>query len=158
MSASVIRSRAMVTHAIDRYRWNEITDGAALQEGGRIVEIGTYQELSRKHPNAAVVSSRKLGRYGGINEDFVLVDARRRGKADGAQEPIEGSIEAAIEAIEQRVFVWREACVAEDRVKAGGAQGSVDALALPGSRARQIHRGDPLAPRQSGRSSCRPVG
>jgi hypothetical protein len=35
----------------------------------------------------------------------------------------------AIEAIEQRVFVWREASIAEYR--AGGAQGSVDALALP---------------------------
>ena len=40
MSASVIRSRAMVTHAIDRHRWNEITDGAVLREDGRIVEIG----------------------------------------------------------------------------------------------------------------------
>ena len=59
MSASVIRSRAMVTHAIDRHRWNEITDGAVLQEDGRIVEIGTYQELSRKHPNVAVVGSGK---------------------------------------------------------------------------------------------------
>ena len=59
MSASLIRSRAMVTHAIDRHRWNEITDGAVLQEDGRIVEIGTYQELSRKHPNVAVVGSGK---------------------------------------------------------------------------------------------------
>ena len=40
MSASLIRSRAMVTHAIDRHRWNEITDGAVLQEDGTIVEIG----------------------------------------------------------------------------------------------------------------------
>jgi hypothetical protein len=30
LSASVVRSRAMVTHAIDRHRWNEITDGAVL--------------------------------------------------------------------------------------------------------------------------------
>jgi hypothetical protein len=48
-----------------------------------------------------------LGRHGGINEDFVLVDARRRGKADGAREPIEGSVGAAIEAIEQRVLCGR---------------------------------------------------
>ena len=41
------------------FRWNEITDGAVLQEDGRIVEIGTYQELSRKHPNVAVVGSGK---------------------------------------------------------------------------------------------------
>src|ERR1700726_1910573 len=57
MSASLIRSRTMVTHAIDRHRWNEITDGAVLQEDGTIVELGTYQELSRKHPNVAVVGS-----------------------------------------------------------------------------------------------------
>ena len=50
MSASLIRSRAMVTHLIDRHRWNEITDGAVLQEDATIVEIGIYQEPSRKHP------------------------------------------------------------------------------------------------------------
>ena len=47
MSASLIRSRAMVTHAVDRHRWNAITDGAVLQEDGAIVEIGTYRDLSR---------------------------------------------------------------------------------------------------------------
>src|SRR5499433_3149722 len=57
MSASLIRSHAMVTHAIDRHRWNEITDGAVLQEDGAIVEIGTYRDLSRKHPNVAVIGS-----------------------------------------------------------------------------------------------------
>ena len=57
MPASLIRSRAMVTHAIDRHRWNEVTDGAVLQEDGTIVEIGTYRELSRKHPDVAVVGS-----------------------------------------------------------------------------------------------------
>ena len=40
-----------------------------------------------------------LGRYGGINEDFVLVDARRRGKSDGGQEPIEGGAKTAVEPI-----------------------------------------------------------
>ena len=57
MSASLIRSRAMVTHAIDRYCWNEMTDGAVLQEDGAIVEIGTYRDLSRRHPNVAVIGS-----------------------------------------------------------------------------------------------------
>ena len=57
MAASLVRSRAMVTHAIDRHRWNEVTDGAVLQEDGTIVEIGTYPELSRKHPNVPVVGS-----------------------------------------------------------------------------------------------------
>ena len=45
MSASLIRSRAMVTHAIDRHRWNEIAGGAVLQEDGAIVEIGSYPDL-----------------------------------------------------------------------------------------------------------------
>src|ERR1700750_1072644 len=57
MSASLIRGRAMVTHAIDRHRWNEITDGAVLQEDGAIVEIGTYRDLSRKNPIVAVIGS-----------------------------------------------------------------------------------------------------
>src|SRR6516225_2508066 len=57
MSASLIRSRAMVTHAIDRHHWNEITDGAVLQEDGAIVEIGTYRDLSRRHPNVAVIGN-----------------------------------------------------------------------------------------------------
>src|SRR5271166_4786217 len=47
----------MVTHAIDRHRWNEVTDGAVLQEDGTIVELGTYQKLSRRHPNIAVIGS-----------------------------------------------------------------------------------------------------
>src|SRR5262245_40597928 len=57
MSASLIRSRAMVTRAVDRHRWNEITDGAVLQEDRAIVEIGTYPDLSRRHPNVAVIGS-----------------------------------------------------------------------------------------------------
>jgi cytosine/adenosine deaminase-related metal-dependent hydrolase len=42
----------MVTHAIDRHRWNEITDGAVLQEDGRIVEIGTYRDGEFLRPRA----------------------------------------------------------------------------------------------------------
>src|SRR5207302_11488590 len=57
MAESLVRSRAMVTHAIDRHRWNEVTDGAVLQEDGTIVEIGTYQELGHKHPHIAIVGS-----------------------------------------------------------------------------------------------------
>src|SRR5437016_3960361 len=57
MPASLVRSRAMITHALDRHRWNEVTDGAVLQEDGVIVALGTYRELSRKHPNVPVVGS-----------------------------------------------------------------------------------------------------
>jgi cytosine/adenosine deaminase-related metal-dependent hydrolase len=57
MPASLIRSRAMVTHAIDRHACNEIADGALVQEDGFITEIGTYAELSRKHPNLPVIGT-----------------------------------------------------------------------------------------------------
>jgi 5-methylthioadenosine/S-adenosylhomocysteine deaminase len=57
MPASLIRSRAMITRAIDRRRWNEVADGAVLQEDGIIAEIGTYQDLSRKHPDLPVIGT-----------------------------------------------------------------------------------------------------
>ena len=57
MPASLIRSRAMITHAQDRHRWNEVRDGAVLQEDGIIAEIGTYAKLSRKHPELPVIGS-----------------------------------------------------------------------------------------------------
>jgi 5-methylthioadenosine/S-adenosylhomocysteine deaminase len=57
MPASLIRSRAMATHAIDRHHWHEIVDGALVQEDGVITEIGTYAELSRKHPNLPVIGT-----------------------------------------------------------------------------------------------------
>ena len=57
MAASLIRSRAMITHAIDRHRWAEIADGAVLQEDGTITAIGTYAELSRQHPTVPVIGS-----------------------------------------------------------------------------------------------------
>src|SRR5216683_5252775 len=57
MPASLIRSRAMITLAIDRHRWNEVAEGAVLQEDGLIAAIGTYSELSRKHPTVPVVGS-----------------------------------------------------------------------------------------------------
>ena len=57
MTASLIRSRAMITHATDRHTWNELADGAVLQEDGTIAAIGTYAELSRKHPAVPVIGS-----------------------------------------------------------------------------------------------------
>ena len=57
MPASLIRSRAMITHAEDRHRWNEVSDGAVVQQDGIIAEIGTYGELSRKHPDLPVIGT-----------------------------------------------------------------------------------------------------
>jgi 5-methylthioadenosine/S-adenosylhomocysteine deaminase len=57
MPASLIRSRALITEALDRHRWNEIADGAVLQEDGTVTAIGTYAELGRKHPNVPVIGA-----------------------------------------------------------------------------------------------------
>jgi cytosine/adenosine deaminase-related metal-dependent hydrolase len=57
MSSSLIRSRAMITRAIDRHTIEEIADGAVLQEDGVITKIGTYADLSRQHPDVPVVGT-----------------------------------------------------------------------------------------------------
>jgi cytosine/adenosine deaminase-related metal-dependent hydrolase len=57
MAASLIRSRAMITHVIDRHQCNEIADGAVVQEDGIVSAIGTYAELSRVHPNLPVIGT-----------------------------------------------------------------------------------------------------
>jgi cytosine/adenosine deaminase-related metal-dependent hydrolase len=57
MSLSLIRSRAMITKTLDRHRWEEIADGAVLQEDGVIKDIGTYRELSTKYPQATVLGT-----------------------------------------------------------------------------------------------------
>ena len=57
MPVSLIRSRAMITRALDRHAWEEIADGAVLQEDGVIREIGTYAALKARHPHAPVVGT-----------------------------------------------------------------------------------------------------
>src|SRR5882762_7747461 len=59
MGTSLIRSRATITGVKDRFTWNEIKDGAVLQEDGVIVAVGTYDELHRKYPTAPVIGSGK---------------------------------------------------------------------------------------------------
>jgi cytosine/adenosine deaminase-related metal-dependent hydrolase len=54
---SLIRSRATITHVIGRHAWNEIPEGAVLQEAGTIIEIGTYADLSRRHPDVPVIGT-----------------------------------------------------------------------------------------------------
>src|SRR6185295_17737712 len=41
----------------DRFAWNEIKDGAVLQEDGVIVAVGTYDDLHRKHPTVPVIGT-----------------------------------------------------------------------------------------------------
>ena len=57
MPASLIRSRAMITRALDRHRWDEIADGAVLQEDGTISAIGTFADLQRSHPTVPVIGT-----------------------------------------------------------------------------------------------------
>ena len=57
MAASLIRSRALITHAIDRHSWNEIPDGAVLQQDGIVAAIGSFADLSRQHPNVPIIGS-----------------------------------------------------------------------------------------------------
>jgi cytosine/adenosine deaminase-related metal-dependent hydrolase len=57
MPASLIRSRAMITQALDRHRWHEVANGAVLQEDGVITAIGSWEELSRNHPDLPVVGT-----------------------------------------------------------------------------------------------------
>src|SRR3979411_1306690 len=59
MATSLIRSRAAITGTKDRLSWNEIKDGAVLQEDGVIVAVGTYDELHRKYPTAPVIGTGK---------------------------------------------------------------------------------------------------
>jgi len=57
MSLSLIRGRSVITHAIDRNNWNEIAGGAVLQENGIIAAVGSFTDLSSKHPDVPVIGS-----------------------------------------------------------------------------------------------------
>src|SRR5215218_5254294 len=59
MATSLIRSRAAITGVKDRFSWNEVKDGAVLQEDGVIVAVGTYDDLHAKHPTVPVVGTGK---------------------------------------------------------------------------------------------------
>ena len=55
MVASLIRGSAVITHAIDRHTWNEVANGAVLQEDGVITAVGTFSDLRRQHPDVPVL-------------------------------------------------------------------------------------------------------
>src|SRR5580700_489386 len=59
MATSLVRSRATITGVKDRFAWNEIKDGAVLQEDGVIVAVGTYDDLSARHPTVPVIGNGK---------------------------------------------------------------------------------------------------
>ncbi len=57
MALSLIRSRSAITHAIDRFTWNEISGGAVLQRDGVIEEIGAFDDLRQRFPAAEVIGT-----------------------------------------------------------------------------------------------------
>lgn len=57
MSSSLIRSHTLISRAIDRNLWEQIDDGAVLQENGIVVAVGAYEELTKRYPNTPVVGS-----------------------------------------------------------------------------------------------------
>ena len=57
MATSLIRSRFMITHATGRHGWNQVDDGAVLQEDGVIKAVGAYTALSQAHPSAPVIGT-----------------------------------------------------------------------------------------------------
>jgi len=59
MAATLVRSRAMITKTLSATTWEEITDGALIQEDGVITETGTYDGLHRKYPTLPVLGSGK---------------------------------------------------------------------------------------------------
>jgi len=54
---SIVRSRAMITKAIDRHSVEEITDGALAQEDGIIVAIDRFDVLKEQYPGLPVIGS-----------------------------------------------------------------------------------------------------
>ena len=47
----------MITRALDRHRWEQIDDGAVLQQDGAITAIGAFATLHRDNPAAPVVGN-----------------------------------------------------------------------------------------------------
>ncbi len=57
MTTTLVRSRRTITRTLDRHRWEEVADGAVLQEDGIIAAVGTYEDLHRRYPDAPVLGS-----------------------------------------------------------------------------------------------------
>ena len=82
------RTRAADDFATIRARMGEI---AREREGA---------ERDRDRVSSAAGST-GLGRYGGINEDFVLVERWGEGEADGSQEMVEGVGKTLVKAVKR---------------------------------------------------------
>jgi cytosine/adenosine deaminase-related metal-dependent hydrolase len=56
-SSSIVRGKHVIPRTLDRHRWEQIDDGAVLQHNGKIVAIGSFEELRRDNPNVPVVGN-----------------------------------------------------------------------------------------------------
>ena len=56
ISTSLIRGKHVITRALDRHRWEQIDDGAVLQQDGLIKAIGSFADLHRDNPLRQVLS------------------------------------------------------------------------------------------------------
>ena len=54
---SIIRGKYVITRALDRHGWEQIEDGAVVQQDGVIAAIGRFDELARQYPDAPVIGS-----------------------------------------------------------------------------------------------------
>ena len=54
---SIIRGKYVITRALDRHNWEQIENGAVLQQDGIIAEIGTFADIVGKHPDVEVIGS-----------------------------------------------------------------------------------------------------
>lgn len=54
---TIVRSRSLIKGVIDRTTWDEVVGGALLIEGGRIIAIGSLQDLLRDNPQAMVIGT-----------------------------------------------------------------------------------------------------
>ncbi len=57
MAATLVRSRHLVTRALNRQEAEVIADGAVLQEDGVIAAVGRWEDLRRRHPTLPVLGS-----------------------------------------------------------------------------------------------------
>ena len=57
MTDSIIRGRYVITRAVGRHGAEIIENGAVLQRGGQVVEIGDFQTLAARAPELPVIGS-----------------------------------------------------------------------------------------------------
>ena len=54
-SASIVRGKHVITRALDRHRWEQIDDGAVLQQGGIIAAVGAFADIRAANPGTPIV-------------------------------------------------------------------------------------------------------